>query len=393
MENDPIVITAATRTPIGHFNGQLQHIAAPELGAHAISGLMKSTSIDVDLIDYVDMGCVLTAGLGQAPARQAAHAANLAQHSACVTTNKMCGSGLQAVLHGLRHLQANTNSIVVAGGMENMSQAPYLIPKARQGLRLGHHTLTDHLMFDGLEDALQHQPMGHFAELCANTHNITREQQDDYAQSSMERAKQATKQGLFDSEMTPITLTTRKKTTTLSHDEGLDYAKPELISSLKPVFDPAGTVTAANASNISDGAAAVLMMRQSKADALQLPRLATICGMTSHAQAPEWFTTAPIKAMSSLMQQLAWTKESIDCFEINEAFAVVPLVAMQTLQLPHDKVNVHGGACVLGHPIGASGTRILVTLIHALQQRQQKRGLAAICIGGGEALAIAIETH
>jgi acetyl-CoA C-acetyltransferase len=390
--SDAIVITAAKRTPIGHFCGNLQSIPAPRLGAHAIQAVLEQAPIDHQHIHQVSMGCVLPAGLGQAPARQAAHYAGLPQHVPCTTVNKMCGSGMETILQSHDRLRANRGEVMIAGGMENMSQAPYLSVDTRQGARIGNKQLLDHMMHDGLEDAYhEHQPMGNFAELCADKYGITREQQDAYALASIERAIQATQSGAFQHEIAPIDVKHRRETITITEDEGILHAKPEKVPTLRPAFKQDGTVTAANASNISDGAAAIMMMRQSTATALNATPLAKICGISVHAQAPEWFTTAPIGAIQSLLKQLDWDISTVDCFEINEAFAVVPLVAMQELNLPHDKVNVNGGACVLGHPVGASGTRILITLINILQQRNLKRGIAALCIGGGEATAVAIE--
>ncbi len=391
---EPIVITAATRTPIGHFLGGLQSITASQLGAHTIQATLNASPIDKNTIDQVIMGCVLTAGQGQAPARQAAHYAELPQHVPCTTINKMCGSGLASILLAHDHLVCQRGNRIIAGGMENMSQAPYLSTTTRQGARLGHTPLLDHMMHDGLEDAYHdRQPMGHFAEQCATRFTLSREAQDQYAIESIERATQATEAGFFSNEITPIEVTHRRATTTITTDEGLQHARPEKMHTLRPAFNPDGTVTAANASNLSDGASSVLMMRESTALEQGIQPLAFVRGISLHAQAPEWFTTAPIGAIEHLLKQLNWTIDTVDCFEINEAFAVVPLVAMQALNIPRDKVNVHGGACVLGHPIGASGTRIVTTLIHALHTRGQHRGIATACIGGGEAIAIALETH
>ena len=392
--SNTIVICAAMRTPIGHYLGGLQAVPAPQLGGYAIQAAINAGQINPHLIDQVIMGCVLTAGQRQAPARQAAFHAGLSDNIPCTTINKMCGSGLASIMQAHDHLACERNMVVVAGGMENMSQAPYLSPATRQGARLGTTMLLDHLMHDGLEDAYnEHQPMGHFAEMCASEFNLSRETQDTYTIESIQRAQHATDSHLFSNETTPVSIQQRRKTLEIIHDEGLQHVNLEKITSLKPAFRREGTITAANASNLSDGAAAVVMMRESTASDHGHTPLAYIRAITTQAQAPEQFTTAPIGAIQQLLEQLNWTVDSVDCFEINEAFAVVPLAAMQALNIPRDKVNVHGGACVLGHPIGASGTRIVTTLIHALHARKQRRGIATACIGGGEAIAIAIETH
>ncbi|MBV53648.1 MAG: acetyl-CoA C-acyltransferase [Coxiellaceae bacterium] len=393
-DTNTIVICSAMRTAIGHYLGAFQAIPAPQLGAHAIKASINAGKINHHTIDQVIIGCVLTAGQRQAPARQAAYYAGLPNNIPCTTINKMCGSGLASIMQAHDHLACGRGQIIVAGGMENMSQAPYLSPATRQGARLGGTALLDHLMHDGLENAYdEHQPMGYFAEACANEFNISREMQDQFTMESIKRAQQATDTGLFMNEITPVVVQQRRKTIEMIHDEGLHHVDVKKIQSLKPVFQLDGTVTAANASNLSDGAAAVVMMRESTAVQHGYTPLAYIQGISTQAQSPEQFTTAPIGAIQRLLDQLNWTTESIDCFEINEAFSVVPLVVMQALNIPRDKVNVHGGACVLGHPIGASGTRIVTTLIHALHARKQRRGIATACIGGGEAIAIAIETH
>jgi len=394
MDENPIVITAACRTPIGHFNGHFRNISTTQLGSHAIKGLLNNTEIAPNTISYVDMGCVLPAGLGQAPARQAAIYADIPNTASCVTTNKMCGSGMQSIYNCFNYLQNKHHSqhVTIAGGMENMTRAPYLLQNAREGMRLGHDTIIDHMMFDGLEDAYtQHQPMGNFAELCAEKYNITRAAQDEYTIESAKRSAYATTENLFSAEITPIEIATKKITTTIKEDEGINHISIDKIPKLKPVFKKDGTITAANASNISDGAAAVMIMQQATADKYHLNAMATIKGISSYSNDPSWFTTAPIYAIQQLLTQINWDINSVDLFEINEAFSIVPLVAMQELNIPHDKININGGACVLGHPIGASGTRIVVTLLHALANQNKKRGIAAICIGGGEAIALAIE--
>lgn len=380
---DAVVIVAAKRTPMGHFGGCFKDIDAPALGAAAIAAVKQDLSID-----QVIMGCVLSAGLGQAPARQAALHAKLPDSTPCTTINKMCGSGMEAVMLARRSLLANCADIVIAGGMENMSRAPYLLPNARFGYRFGHQTVLDHMLLDGLTNAYHpKESMGLLAENCAKKMNITREAQDAYAIASIQRAIDATKNGLFKDEITPV----ETNTDLIKDDEGIQKVKLDKIPTLKPAFAKDGTITAANASSISDGAATLLLMRESTAKKLNLKPLAKIIADHVVAQAPEWFSTAPIAAIEQLLQKINWTKDSVDLFEINEAFSVVSLAAIQALKLSPEKVNVHGGACVLGHPIGASGARILVTLIHALKQQQKKRGIAALCIGGGEATAMAIE--
>jgi len=385
---DPIVIVAAARTPIGHFNGCFSNLPAPILASHAITGALSKSGLKPDQIEEVIMGCVLSAGLGQAPARQAALKAFLPDNVACTTINKMCGSGLKAVMLAHDSVLANSSNSMVAGGMENMTRAPYLLNKARFGYRLGNAQLFDHMMLDGLQDA--YQPtcvMGNFAELSAKEWGIDRQKQDEYALLSLQRAELATQEGRFAKEIVPVNV----NDVLIETDEGLQKANAEKIPHLKPVFDENGTITAANASSISDGAAAVILMRRSYANHIGAPILATILGHSSYAQQPDAFPSAPVGAMESLLTKTNLTVDDIDLFEINEAFAIVPLIAMQALHLPIEKVNVNGGACVLGHPVGASGARILVTLLNALQQRQLSKGIAAVCIGGGEATAMAIE--
>lgn len=393
MKNtDPIAIVAAKRTPIGHFNGVFKNTASPTLGACVLSDILETLPISQDMIDEVIMGCVLSAGLGQAPARQAALEANLSMQTPCTTINKMCGSGMKAVMLGADALSAGSANIIITGGMENMTRAPYLLPGARFGYRMGPQTIQDHMLLDGLTDAYDHsRSMGKIAELCAKKFDISRNAQDDFAIASIERAIQATNKGFFKTEIVPITVREKDNETVIIEDEGIQKAKPEKIPHLKPAFEKNGTITAANASSISDGAAALMMMKSSTAENLNMQPLCIIHGYVSAATEPQWFTTAPITAVKKLLAKLNWTVDDVDLFEINEAFAVVALAAMQALNIPHDKINIHGGACILGHPIGASGARILVTLIHALQQTGKKRGIAALCIGGGEATAIAIE--
>jgi acetyl-CoA C-acetyltransferase len=389
--SDPIVIVAARRTPIANFQGDFKDLTAPELGAAAIQAVQKDAVVNVADIDEVLMGCVLSAGLGQAPARQAALKAGLSSATGCTTINKVCGSAMKAVMLAHDLLAAGSARIIIAGGMESMTNAPYLL-RARAGCRLGHQPLIDHMLYDGLENADQPRDlMGVFGEQCAKTLHFSREAQDAFALDSLLRAKNATEQGLFATEIVPVYTQTREGERLITQDQGPLVARPEKIPHLKPAFQENGTITAANSASISDGAAALMLMRRSEAHARQLTPLATISGFASHAQAPALFPTAPITAIQKLIASSGITCEEIDLFEINEAFAVVPMAAMQALDLPHEKVNVRGGACVLGHPIGASGARIMVTLIHALRERGLKRGVAALCIGGGEATAILLE--
>lgn len=392
---DPIVIVAAARSPIGGLLGIFASLAAPELGAQTLQAAVARSELPPKEIDEVIMGCVLSAGIGQAPARQAAIIAGLPVSISCTTLNKMCGSGMKTVMLAHDLLQAGAQKIIVAGGMESMTKAPYLLAKARAGYRLGHGEIKDHLMLDGLEDAYEKgKSMGVFAERTAEKYGLTRAMQDEFALRSLARAQQATKAGWFQSELeiAPISVTSLKgETVTHKEDELPNVAKPEKIPTLKPAFKENGTVTAANASSISDGAAALVLMRLSEAKKRGIRPLAKILGHSSFAQAPEWFTTAPQEAISQLLKKLNWSKQEVDLYEINEAFAVVPLVAMQALDLPAERVNVHGGACALGHPIGASGARILCTLLGALKQQEKTRGIATLCIGGGEATAMAVE--
>ena len=392
MNDDPVVIAAAARTPIGGFQGELKDLAAPELGAVAIRTALSRSGLEPSQIDEVIMGCVLAAGLGQAPARQASLAAGLPLAAGCTTVNKMCGSGLKAAMLGHDALLAGSARVVVAGGMESMSRAPYLLPKARSGYRLGHQSVQDHMFLDGLEDAYDRgRLMGSFAEECAGQFGFSRQTQDDFARASLERALEATRQGAFGWEIAPVALGNKAGAASLTDDEQPARARPDRIGTLKPAFRPDGTVTAANSSSISDGAAALVMTRASTARSLGLAPIARVLGHSTHAQAPALFTTAPVGAIERLLARVGWQIADVDLSEINEAFAVVTLAAMQALKISHDRVNVHGGACALGHPIGASGARILVTLIGALRRRDARRGVAALCIGGGEATAMAIE--
>ena len=387
-----VVIVAANRTPMGNLLGELKDVPSPELGAACIKACVEKTGIDLSLIDAVDMGCVLQAGLGQAPARQAAIKANLPTSVACTTINKMCGSGMKAVMQAMDSIQLNHINIAIAGGFESMTRAPYLLPGARGGYRFGHTQALDHMLLDGLEDAYNPgQAMGVFADQTAKKYEFSREAQDEFAIESLKRAQAATIDGTFANEIIPIEIKTRKGVITIAKDENPGRAKFDKIPKLRPAFSKDGTVTAANASSISDGAAALLVMTHAKATELGLTPLAKIVSHTTHAQAPEWFTTAPVAAIKLLQEKCGWQSSDIDLYEINEAFAVVTMAAMHDLKLPHEKVNVHGGACALGHPIGASGARIIVTLLHALQKYDLTRGVASLCIGGGEATAIGIE--
>ncbi|RAU21998.1 acetyl-CoA C-acyltransferase [Paramagnetospirillum kuznetsovii] len=392
MTTDPIVIVGAARTPMGGFQGELAGLTAPQLGAAAIKAAVERSGIASDQVDEVFMGCVLPAGLGQAPARQASLGAGIPQAAGCTTISKVCGSGMKAAMLAHDLLVAGTARVMVAGGMESMSNAPYLLDKARGGYRLGHGKVLDHMFFDGLEDAYaKGRLMGSFAEECADSYKFTREAQDAFAIASLERAQKASTDGSFAGEITPLTLKGRKGDTVIEIDEQPRKAQPDKIPSLKPAFRDNGTVTAANSSSISDGAAALVLMRRSEAHKRGLSPLATILGHTNFAQAPNLFTTAPVGAIKALLDKIGRKAGDIDLWEINEAFAVVTMAAMHDLKLPHDRVNIHGGACALGHPIGASGARILVTLLAALKQYGLKRGIASLCIGGGEATALAVE--
>ncbi|MBN9985399.1 acetyl-CoA C-acyltransferase [Rhizobium laguerreae] len=391
---DPIVIVGAARTPIGSFQGELKDATAPELGATAIRAALERSRVEAEAIEEVVFGCVLSAGQGQAPARQAAIHAGLPFATAASTVNKMCGSGMKAVMMAHDLIAAGSASLAVAGGMESMTNAPYLLDKARGGYRLGHGRVVDHMFLDGLEDAYDKgRLMGSFAEDCAEAYQFTREAQDNYAIASLTRAQKAIAEGCFESEIAPVTGKSGKAQQVASRDEQPGKAKLDKFPTLKPAFRDGGTVTAANSSSISDGAAALVLMRRSEAEHRGLKPLATILGHATHSQAPNLFTTAPIGALQKLSDRTGLPLSEVDLFEINEAFAVVAMAAMRDLNLPHEKVNVHGGACALGHPIGASGARILVTLLAALDRYDLKRGMAALCIGGGEATAVAIERH
>jgi len=392
MKTDPIVIVSAARTPMGAFQGELKGFAAPELGAAAIRAAVERAKIRPEDVQEVLMGCVLPAGQGQAPARQASLGAGLPLAAGCTTVNKMCGSGMKAAMFANDLLISGSAEIIVAGGMESMTNAPYLLPKARAGLRMGHGQVIDHMFCDGLEDAYDKgRLMGSFAEDCAQKYSFSRTAQDEFAVSSLKRAQAANKDGSFAWEITPIAVKAGKDEKFIENDEQPFKANFEKIPTLKPAFRKDGTVTAANSSSISDGAAALVMMRRSTAEKRGLAPLALVAGHSTHAQEPGWFTTAPVGAIKKLLEKANWTASSVDLYEINEAFAVVAMAAMKEHGLPHDKVNVHGGACALGHPIGASGARILVTLIGALRKRGLKRGVASLCIGGGEATAMAVE--
>ncbi len=391
---NPIVIVGAARTPIGSFQGELKDAAAPELGATAIRAALQRSGVEADAIEEVVFGCVLPAGQGQAPARQAAIHAGLPFATGASTVNKMCGSGMKAVMMAHDLIAVGSASVAVAGGMESMTNAPYLLDRARAGYRLGHGRVVDHMFLDGLEDAYDKgRLMGSFAEDCAEAYQFTREAQDAYAVKSLTRAQKAIAEGYFDSEIVPVTVKSGKAEQVANRDEQPGKARPDKIPTLKPAFRDGGTVTAANSSSISDGAAALVLMRRSEANRRGLRPLATILGHATHSQAPNLFATAPIGALQKLSDRTGLPLSDVDLFEINEAFAVVAMAAMRDLDLPHEKVNVHGGACALGHPIGASGARILVTLLSALERYDLKRGMAALCIGGGEATAVAIERH
>jgi acetyl-CoA C-acetyltransferase len=392
MPDDPIVITGSARTPMGGFMGDLKSLSAPELGAFAIRAAVERGGVKPEHVQEVIMGNVLPAGAGQAPARQAAFGAGLPAATGCTTINKVCGSGMKAAMLAHDLLKLGVNDVMVAGGMESMSNAPYLLPKARAGLRLGHGEVKDHLFLDGLEDAYDRgRLMGTFAEDCADKYRFSREAQDRYAITSLTRAQEAIRNGRFAGEIAPVRITGGKGAAKVEQDEQPLKANPDKIPQLKPAFRKDGTVTAANSSSISDGAAAMVLMKLSVAEKHGIAPLAKVVGYSTHSQEPQWFTTAPVGAVRKLFEKTGWNAKTTDLFEINEAFAVVAMAAMHDLELPHDKVNVHGGACALGHPLGASGARIMVTLLAALEKYGKKRGIAALCIGGGEATAIALE--
>ena len=390
MSKDSIVIAAARRTPIGAFQGGLSPLGAPQLAASAIRAVLADAGLAPDEISEAIIGCVLPAGIGQAPARQAALAAGIPDSVGCTTVNKVCGSGMKAAMFGHDLLRAGSASIVLAGGMESMSNAPYLLPKARAGYRMGHQEVLDHMFYDGLQNPYDGNMMGHFAELTADKYGFTREAQDEFSIESVRRALRAI-EGPFEAEITAVTVKTRRGEQIVSKDEEPGRCEIDKIPSMRPAFRKDGTVTAASSSSISDGAAALLLMTEAEASRRGLEPLARIVGHGGFAHAPEWFTTAPVSAMKHLMERLKWGPDDVDLYEINEAFAIVTMAAIHDLKLDHARVNVNGGACALGHPIGATGARLLVTLAHALKTRGLKRGIAALCIGGGEATAVAIE--
>jgi acetyl-CoA C-acetyltransferase len=390
--SDPVVICSFARTPMGGFQGALSGVKATELGAVAVKAAVERAGVAPEKVEQIYMGCVLPAGLGQAPARQAALGAGLGQHVEATTVNKMCGSGLQAVMMAADSIKAGSADIIVAGGMESMTGAPYLMNKHRGGARIGHDVIVDSMMMDGLEDAYQPgKPMGSFAQDTANDYQFTREDQDAYAIESLARANAAVTGGAFAGEVVPVEVQSRKGPVTVSEDEQPAKADPSKIPNLKPAFAKDGTITAASSASISDGAAALVVTRESVAKALGMPVLARIVGHAAHAHEPALFTTAPVPAIRKTLAKAGWSVEDVDLWEVNEAFAVVPMIAMRELGIPHAKLNVNGGATALGHPIGASGARVLSTLLAALQARGGTRGVASLCIGGGEAVAMAVE--
>ncbi|MDP3906064.1 acetyl-CoA C-acyltransferase [Novosphingobium sp.] len=390
--NDPVVILSYARTPMGGMQGELSDVSAPELGAVAVKGAVERSGVDGAAIERIYMGCVLSAGLGQAPARQAALKAGLPMSVEATTVNKMCGSGMQALIMGAEALASGSIDYAVAGGMESMTNAPYLLKKHRSGARIGHDTAFDHMFLDGLEDAYEPgRAMGSFAQVTADEYQLTREAQDNFAIASLTRSQEATASGKFAREIVPVTIKTRAGEVTVSEDEQPKKGRPDKIPALKPAFAKDGTITAANASSISDGAAAMVITRQSVADANGQQPVARIVAMAAHAHEPAKFTTAPVGAITKVLDKAGWSAADVDLFEVNEAFACVTMFAMHDLGIPHDKVNVHGGATALGHPIGASGARIMATLISALQTYGKTKGVAALCIGGGEATAVAVE--
>lgn len=388
---DPVVIVSAKRTPLGGFQGSLANVSAPELGAVAIQSAIETAGLTGNDVDEVIMGCVLPAGLGQAPARQAAIKAGVKLAAGATTINKVCGSGMKAAMMASDFIQAGSIDVAVVGGFESMTNAPYMLPNARGGMRMGHQKTMDHMFLDGLEDAYQGKAMGCFAQETANEFEFTRESLDEYAIRSLTRAQEAIASGRFDNEIAPVTYSTRKGDVTVKVDEQPGSARLDKIPTLRPAFAKDGTITAANSSSISDGAAALVMMKQSEAEKRGLTPLAKVMSHATNSIEPEKFTTAPIGAMESALEKAGWTSKDVDLFEINEAFAMVTMAAMREMDLPSDKVNVHGGACALGHPLGASGARIIVTLLHALKNKGLKKGLASLCIGGGEATAITVE--
>ena len=392
MSTDPIVISSYARTPMGGFQGSLSAVEAPTLGATAVKAAIERAGVSGEDVEQIFMGCVLPAGLGQAPARQAGMGAGLPISTEATTVNKMCGSGMQAAIMAHDALKAGTADIIVAGGMESMTNAPYLLKKHRGGARIGHDAIKDSMFLDGLEDAYDEgRLMGSFAEEAAQDYQFTRERQDDYAIESLTRANAAIESGAFEGEVVPVKVKTRKGEETVDTDEQPGNARPDKIPTLRPAFAKDGTVTAANASSISDGAAALVLTRESVAADKNMPVKARIVAHAAHAHEPGKFTSAPVPAVRKVLDKAGWTVDDVDLFEVNEAFAVVAMIAMQELGISHDKINVNGGACALGHPIGASGARIMATLLNALEKRDLKRGVASLCIGGGEATAVAVE--
>jgi acetyl-CoA C-acetyltransferase len=392
MSQDPIVIVAARRTPIGAFQGGLAPAPAPELSAAASRAALTDCGLDPAEISEVLLGCVLPAGIGQAPARQAALAAGLPESVGCTTVNKVCGSGMKTVMLGADLIRAGSAAVVMAGGMESMTNAPYLMPGARAGLRMGHKEILDHMFFDGLQNPYDGNMMGYFAEETAKKYGFSRDDQDAFAIASVERARAAADSGAFDAEIAPVTVKSRKSEITVDTDEEPGRADVSKIPNLRPAFAKDGTVTAASSSSISDGAATLLLMSAAEAERRGMEPLARIAGHSGYAQEPAWFTTSPVYAIRALQDELGWSPDDVDLYEVNEAFACVTMAAMHDVGIAHEQVNVNGGACALGHPIGASGARIVVTLLHALRNRNAKRGIASLCIGGGEAVALGIET-
>ena len=389
-QTDPVVIVGMARTPMGGLLGDLSSFSANELGAQAIKAALEEAGVTGEDVNEVIMGNCLPAGQGQAPARQSAIKADLGTHAESTTINKMCGSGMQATVMGSASILSNLADIVVVGGMESMTNAPHLVD-LRKGHKYGHTGMKDHMALDGLEDAYAHQPMGKFADMIAEKYQFTREQQDEYALETLRRAQEATEHGRFKREITPVTVSSRKGDVTVDTDELPKAARPDKITKLRPAFNKDGTVTAANASAISDGAAALVLMKQSEAEKRGLKVIAKIVSSASHAHEPEYFTTAPVPAMQKALERAGWSKDDVDLWEVNEAFAVVPMIAMKELGISHDIVNVNGGACALGHPIGASGARVIVTLLAAMEQQDKKKGVASLCIGGGEGIAMCLE--
>lgn len=393
MKKESIVVVAARRTPLGAFLGVLSPVTAIDLSATATKAAITDCGLDASDVDEILLGCVLPAGLGQAPARQAALAAGIPTGIPCTTVNKVCGSGMKTTTLGHDLIVAGSATIVITGGMESMSNAPYLMPKARSGYRMGHQEVLDHMFFDGLQNPYDGNMMGHFADLTADKYGFTREEQNEFAIESVTRAREAASSGAFESEIAPVTVKTQKDEITVSEDEGPGKANIDKIPTLRPAFGKDGTVTAASSSSISDGAASLILMSAGEAERRKMEPLATIAGHSSFAQDPAWFTTSPVYAIKALHERLDWNTDSVDLYEVNEAFACVTMAAMREVGIEHDKINVNGGACALGHPIGASGARIIVTLLNALRRRGGGRGIASLCIGGGEALAIGIETN